>query len=59
MSCLLAASARAEVERAASDSFVIVFNRTINATPAAVYAAITASTDGGAAITPIPAMPRT
>ena len=41
MLCLLAARAHAEVERAASDSFVIVFNQSINATPAGVYSAIT------------------
>jgi len=41
MACLFAASAVAEVERAASDSFVIVFNQTINATPAGAYSAVT------------------
>ena len=41
MLCLLAASAQAEVERAASDSFVIVFSQSINATSAGVYSAVT------------------
>ena len=41
MLCPFAASAHAEVERAAGDSFVIIFHQTINATPAGTYSAIT------------------